>query len=51
MLCQIELGTGKFPYATWKNPFEQLKQVVDDEPPRLPPNLFSPEFEDFIVQS
>lgn len=50
-ISMIELGTGKFPYATWKNPFEQLKQVVDDEPPRLPPNLFSPEFEDFIVQS
>ncbi|KAJ8977089.1 hypothetical protein NQ317_003643 [Molorchus minor] len=29
-------------------PFEQLKQVVADDPPRLPPSRFLPEFEDFI---
>ncbi|XP_075973228.1 dual specificity mitogen-activated protein kinase kinase lic isoform X2 [Anticarsia gemmatalis] len=46
----IELATGKFPYNTWGTPFEQLKQVVQDEPPRLPPAAFSPQFEELIVQ-
>lgn len=47
---QIELATGKFPYDTWRTPFEQLKQVVKEDPPKLPAGKFSPEFEDFIVQ-
>ena len=46
----LELATLKFPYSTWGTPFEQLKQVVKDDPPRLPPNQFSSEFEDFISQ-
>ncbi|ELT91393.1 hypothetical protein CAPTEDRAFT_164038 [Capitella teleta] len=46
----IELATSTFPYQSWKTPFEQLKQVVKDDPPRLPPGQFSPEFENFIVQ-
>lgn len=46
----IELATGKFPYKTWGTPFEQLKQVVKDDAPRLPSDKFTPEFEDFIVQ-
>ena len=46
----IELATGKFPYATWKTPFEQLKQVVNEAPPKLPAGEFSAEFDDFIVQ-
>lgn len=46
----LELATGKFPYATWGTPFEQLKQVVKDEPPRLPSGRFTSEFEDFIQQ-
>ncbi|KAJ8916095.1 hypothetical protein NQ315_004461 [Exocentrus adspersus] len=46
----IELATGEFPYPKWGTPFEQLKQVVADDPPRLPPGQFSPEFEDFIVK-
>jgi mitogen-activated protein kinase kinase 3 len=45
----LELATGKFPYRSWGTPFEQLKQVVQDDPPRLPPNQFSPEFEDLIT--
>jgi serine/threonine protein kinase len=49
-ISMIELATGKFPYRSWGTPFEQLKQVVKDEPPRLPPDSFSPEFEDFINQ-
>ncbi|KAF7282527.1 dual specificity mitogen-activated protein kinase kinase lic isoform X1 [Rhynchophorus ferrugineus] len=45
----IELATGVFPYPKWGTPFEQLKQVVADDPPRLPANHeFSPEFQDFI---
>ncbi|XP_011496842.1 PREDICTED: dual specificity mitogen-activated protein kinase kinase 3 isoform X2 [Ceratosolen solmsi marchali] len=44
----LELATGKFPYETWGTPFEQLKQVVKDEAPKLPSNKFSSEFEEFI---
>lgn len=46
----IELATGRFPYDTWGTPFEQLKQVVQDDPPRLQPGKFSTTFEDFISQ-
>lgn len=46
----LELATGKCPYATWGTPFEQLKQVVKDDPPRLPAGRFTCEFEDFIEQ-
>lgn len=49
-ITTIELAMGEFPYATWDTPFEQLKQVVKDDPPRLKPGSFSPEFEDFIIQ-
>jgi len=44
----LELATSRFPYNIWGTPFEQLKQVVKDDPPRLPPGKFSSEFEDFI---
>lgn len=44
----IEMATGKFPYATWKTPFEQLKQVVTEESPKLQPNTFSESFENFV---
>ncbi|CAG9824591.1 unnamed protein product [Phaedon cochleariae] len=44
----IELAIGDFPYPKWGTPFEQLKQVVADDPPRLPAGQFSSEFEDFI---
>lgn len=49
-ITMIELATGNFPYNTWGTPFDQLKQVVKDDPPRLPENEFSTEFDDFIVQ-
>lgn len=49
-ISMIELATGTFPYNTWGTPFEQLKQVVKDDPPRLPSGTFSPEFEDLIVK-
>lgn len=48
-ISMIELATGKFPYDTWRTPFEQLKQVVKEEPPKLPAGQFSTDFEDFIV--
>ncbi|CAL7933857.1 unnamed protein product [Xylocopa violacea] len=44
----VELATGKFPYESWGTPFEQLKQVVKDEAPKLPANQFSASFEEFI---
>ncbi|EGI67249.1 Dual specificity mitogen-activated protein kinase kinase 6 [Acromyrmex echinatior] len=44
----VELATGKFPYESWGTPFEQLKQVVKDEAPKLPVGKFSPSFEEFI---
>lgn len=49
-ISMIELATGKFPYQKWGTPFEQLKQVVTDDPPRLPAGEFTPEFEDFIAK-
>lgn len=43
------MATGKFPYATWKTPFEQLKQVVTEESPKLSgANTFSETFENFV---
>ncbi|CAO1391242.1 unnamed protein product [Diamesa tonsa] len=41
----IEMSTGKFPYASWHSPFEQLKQVVTEQSPSLPPGIFSEGFE------
>lgn len=49
-ISMIEMATGKFPYNTWCTPFEQLKQVVKDDPPRLKPGTFSPDFDNFIEQ-
>ncbi|GIY23070.1 hypothetical protein CDAR_299691 [Caerostris darwini] len=49
-ITMCELSTGVFPYKIWSNPFEQLKQVVQDDPPRLPKGKFSEVFEDFISQ-
>lgn len=39
------MATGKFPYATWRTPFEQLKQVVTEKSPSLPSDMFSKSFE------
>ncbi|KAG8189508.1 hypothetical protein JTE90_008470 [Oedothorax gibbosus] len=49
-ITMYEVSMGEFPYQTWGTPFEQLKQVVKDDPPRLPQGKFSPNFEDFIAQ-
>lgn len=48
-ISMIEIATGKFPYNTWVTPFEQLKQVVKDDPPRLEAGKFSPAFENFTA--
>ncbi|XP_003745516.1 dual specificity mitogen-activated protein kinase kinase 6 [Galendromus occidentalis] len=47
-ITMVELSIGRFPYPTIRNVFEQLKQVVQSEPPRLPPGKFSKEYEVFI---
>lgn len=44
----VELASGKFPYDRWRTPFDQVKQVVVGDAPRLPKGHFSPEFEDFV---
>jgi len=44
----VEISTGIFPYSNWGTPFEQLKQVVNDDPPRLPSERFSPEYEELV---
>lgn len=46
-ISMIEISTGVFPYSTWKTPFDQLRQVVNDAAPRLP-GTFSPTYQDFI---
>lgn len=49
-ISMIEMGTGTFPYNVWRTPFEQLKQVVMDDPPRLRrSDEFSDKFENFIT--
>ena len=50
-ITMLEISTGRFPYKTWTSPFEQLKQVVDEPAPKLPPGIFSPDYEDFINQT
>lgn len=49
-ISMVEIATGKFPYKSWGTPFDQLKQVVMDAPPRLPAGTFSPDFDNFIEQ-
>lgn len=46
-ITMIEVATGQFPYDIWKNPFEQLKQVVEDSSPTLPNTEFSVDLCDF----
>ena len=48
-ITMMELATGKFPYENWKTIFQQIKQVVDHDAPKLPQDdRFSPEFHDLI---
>uniref|UniRef100_A0A182QT96 mitogen-activated protein kinase kinase n=1 Tax=Anopheles farauti TaxID=69004 RepID=A0A182QT96_9DIPT len=48
-ITMVEIATGRFPYATWRTPFEQLKQVVKDDPPRLPKSA-APDSEEFTAE-
>lgn len=49
-ISMIEMATGKFPYAAWRSPFEQLKQVVTEDSPKLPSGgKFSEPFEKFVT--
>lgn len=46
----VEIASGSHPYAKWKTPFEQLKQVVHEPAPRLARNLgYSDYFQDFVA--
>lgn len=49
-ITMIELATGRFPYNQWGNPFQQLKEVVKGQPPSLPKDMFTKEFDDFIFR-
>ena len=49
-LTFVELATLEYPYSRWTTPFEQLKEVVQGVPPKLPPGKFSADFEDFIAK-
>ncbi|KXJ68296.1 hypothetical protein RP20_CCG004397 [Aedes albopictus] len=48
-ISMIEMATGTFPYSSWGSPFEQLKQVVKDDPPRLKSDDFTEVFKNFII--
>ena len=47
---QSEMALGKFPYPAWKTVFDQLKSVVEGDPPKLPDDdpRFSDNFKDLI---
>ncbi|CAD5216082.1 unnamed protein product [Bursaphelenchus okinawaensis] len=46
----LEIAHGQHPYAHWKTPFEQLKQVVQEAPPSLNPSRgYSSQLHDFIT--
>ncbi|XP_071953169.1 dual specificity mitogen-activated protein kinase kinase 6-like isoform X2 [Antedon mediterranea] len=47
-ITMIELATGVFPYAKWRTPFAQLKQVVKEPSPKLPEDSFSEPFVKFV---
>lgn len=44
----VEMATGHFPYRDCKTDFELLTKVIQDDPPMLPVNKFSREFELFV---
>ncbi|XP_077172109.1 dual specificity mitogen-activated protein kinase kinase 3 isoform X2 [Paroedura picta] len=46
----IELAILHFPYDSWRTPFQQLKQVVEEPSPQLPSDRFSGDFVDFTAQ-
>ncbi|KHN73380.1 Dual specificity mitogen-activated protein kinase kinase 6 [Toxocara canis] len=51
LVNSVEVASGSHPYARWKSPFEQLKQVVNEPAPRLPRDLdYSDCFQDFVAR-
>jgi mitogen-activated protein kinase kinase 7 len=44
----VEMAMGHFPYRDCQTDFEVLTKVLQEDPPLLPPNRFSREFELFI---
>ena len=44
------MALGRYPYPpeTFDNIFSQLSAIVDGPPPRLPPDRFSPEAQEFV---
>jgi mitogen-activated protein kinase kinase 4 len=49
-ITMAELALGRFPYPPWKSVFEQLKVIVQGDPPCIPADdsRFSDEFKDFV---
>jgi serine/threonine protein kinase len=47
-ITMVEVATGKFPYDNWRTMFDQIKQVVEGDAPRLPSGHFSQAFGDFV---
>ena len=48
-ISMIEISTGIFPYESWPTLFEQQKEVVRGEPPRvIDTNAYSTTFQDFV---
>jgi serine/threonine protein kinase len=47
----IEVAAGSFPYEKWGTPFDQIKRVVLDPPPKVPSDKgFSHHFQNFVAQ-
>lgn len=49
-LSILEISCGRYPYPpeTYDNIFSQLSAIVEGEPPRLDPKIFSPEARQFV---
>jgi serine/threonine protein kinase len=47
-ISMLEISTGQYPYSRWTSVFEQLKQVVLGDAPRLPQGSFSEELCHFV---
>lgn len=48
-MVQIEVATCAYPYDQWKDPFHQIKQVVNGPPPTIPDGKYSPELQQFVA--
>ncbi|CAK5078767.1 unnamed protein product [Meloidogyne enterolobii] len=46
----VEIASGQHPYGKWKTPFEQLKQVIQEQAPSVDRSLgYSDDFHDFVA--